>query len=78
MRHFTRGHLSEAVEAGFKVVRARLRELTGHETGSEAFGKGALRVNGAAADWVDDDFNEGLKFLTMAIDRFRNEKTSTK
>lgn len=71
---YSSGHLTEAVEAGFKVVRARLRHLTGHETGSEAFGKGALRVTGAAETWVDDDFNEGLKFLTMAIDRFRNEK----
>ncbi|NUT54674.1 MAG: TIGR02391 family protein [Thermoleophilia bacterium] len=71
---YSSGHFSEAVEAAFKVVRARLRDLTGHETGSEAFGKGALRVNGAAATWVDEDFNERLKFLTMAIDRFRNEK----
>jgi hypothetical protein len=34
------GDYAEAVEKGFKVVRDRLRSLTGYETGSEAFGKG--------------------------------------
>jgi uncharacterized protein (TIGR02391 family) len=67
----------EAVEKGFKVVRDRLRKLTGHETGSEAFGKTKLHIRGAAAPNVDDDFNHGVKFLTMAIDRFRNEKSHT-
>jgi uncharacterized protein (TIGR02391 family) len=74
---FEGGDYAEAVEKGFKVVRDRLRSLTGHETGSEAFGKGSLYVNGAAASHVDDDFQAGVKFLTMAIDRFRNEKSHT-
>lgn len=68
---------AEAVEKGFKTVRDRLRKLTGHETGSEAFGKSKLHVKGAAAVNVDKDFNEAVKFLTMAIDRFRNEKSHT-
>lgn len=67
----------EAVEKGFKVVRDRLRELTKHETGSEAFGKGGLFIKGAAADNVEHDFQEAVKFLTMAIDQFRNEKSHT-
>jgi uncharacterized protein (TIGR02391 family) len=71
------GDYAEAVEKGFKVVRDRLRSLTTHETGSEAFGKGKLRIKGAAAPHVDDDFQNGVKFLTMAIDRFRNEKSHT-
>jgi hypothetical protein len=29
------------------------------------------------APHVDKDFNNGVKFLTMAIDMFRNEKTHT-
>jgi uncharacterized protein (TIGR02391 family) len=70
-------HFAEAVEKSFKTVRDRLRELTGHETGSEAFGKGKLHIRGAVAPNVDFDFNEGVKFLTMAIDRFRNEKSHT-
>lgn len=67
----------EAVEKSFKIVRDRLRTLTGHETGSEAFGKGHLHINGAAAANVENDFNQAVKFLTMAIDMFRNEKSHT-
>lgn len=68
---------AEAVEKSFKVVRDKLRELTGHETGSEAFGKGKLHIKGAAAPNVDSDFNQAVKFLTMSIDMFRNEKSHT-
>jgi uncharacterized protein (TIGR02391 family) len=71
------GSFAEAVEKGFKVVRDRLRTLSSYETGSEAFGKGNLYIRGAAASHVDDDFQNGVKFLTMAIDRFRNEKSHT-
>jgi uncharacterized protein (TIGR02391 family) len=71
------GDYGEAVEKSFKLVRDKLRTLTGHETGSEAFGKGHLYVDGAAAAHVDDDFQNGVKFLAMAIDRFRNEKSHT-
>jgi uncharacterized protein (TIGR02391 family) len=71
------GDYAEAVEKSFKLVRDRLRALTTHETGSEAFGKGKLYIDGAAASHVDDDFQAGVKFLTMAIDRFRNEKSHT-
>jgi len=71
------GDYAEAVEKSFKVVRDRLRSLTTYETGSEAFGKGKLHIEGAAAPHVDDDFQNGVKFLTMAIDRFRNEKSHT-
>jgi uncharacterized protein (TIGR02391 family) len=68
---------AEAVEKSFKVVRDRLRKITGYETGAEAFGKGKLHIKGAAAQNVDQDFNDAVKFLTMAIDRFRNEKSHT-
>jgi uncharacterized protein (TIGR02391 family) len=74
---FEKAEYPEAVEKGFKVVRDRLRHLTGYETGSEAFGKGKLHIKGASAPNVDHDFNEGVKFLTMAIDKFRNEKSHT-
>jgi hypothetical protein len=39
---------TEAVEKSFKIVRDRLRALTTYETGSEAFGKGNLHIDGAA------------------------------
>ena len=68
---------AEAVEKSFKIVRQRLRVLTTYETGAEAFGKGKLHIDGAGASHVDDDFQNGVKFVTMAIDRFRNEKSHT-
>jgi uncharacterized protein (TIGR02391 family) len=74
---YAAGEYSEAVEKGFKVVRDRLRSLTGHERGSEAFGKGKIYIQGAAAQHVDKDFQSGVQFLTMAIDHFRNEKSHT-
>lgn len=74
---FEKEEYPEAVEKGFKVVRDRLRDLTGHETGSKAFGSGKLHIKGAVAQNVDPDFNEAVKFLTMSIDMFRNEKSHT-
>jgi len=76
-RLFEKEEYPEAVEKGFKIVRDRLRVLTGHETGSKAFGNTKLHIKGAVAQNVDHDFNEGVKFLTMAIDMFRNEKSHT-
>lgn len=72
---YEKGHYAEAVEKSFKVVRDRLRILTGYETGAKAFGSGKLHIKGAVAAHVDGDFNEGVKFLCMAIDNFRNEKS---
>jgi len=74
---YERGDYAEAVEKSFKLVRDKLRSLTGYETGSEAFGKGHLYVDGAVATHVDEDFQNGVRFLMMAIDRFRNEKSHT-
>jgi len=76
-RLYEQGAYAEAVEKGFKVVKDRLRTLTGYERGSDAFGRGGLHIKGAVADHVDEDFNQGVKFLTMAIDHFRNEKSHT-
>lgn len=71
------GNFAEGVEKSFKIVRERLRELTGYETASDAFGKGGLHIKGAAAPHVDEDFNRASQFLMMSIDRFRNEKSHT-
>ena len=71
------GYFGEAVEKSFKIVRDKLRTLTGHETSSEAFGKGNLFIKGAAASNVEDDFQSAVKFLGMSIDFFRNEKAHT-
>jgi uncharacterized protein (TIGR02391 family) len=77
MSLYKSGAHAEAVEKSFKVVKDKLRTLTGYESGSEAFGKGKLHIKGASAENVDHDFNEAVKFLMMAIDMFRNEKSHT-
>jgi uncharacterized protein (TIGR02391 family) len=74
---FEKAAYAEAVEKSFKIVKDRLRTLTSFESGSDAFGRGNLHIKGAAAPNVDHVFNQGVKFLTMAIDNFRNEKTHT-
>jgi uncharacterized protein (TIGR02391 family) len=74
---FNDTHYAESVEKSFKVVKDRLRVLTSYERGSDAFGSGKLHIKGAIAPNVDDDFNQAVKFLTMAIDMFRNEKSHT-
>lgn len=74
---YKNGYHAEAVEKSFKIVKDKLRNLTGFESGSEAFGKGKLHIKGAAANNVDSDFNKAVQFLTMAIDMFRNEKSHT-
>lgn len=74
---FLSENYAEAAEKSFKAIKDKLRELTGFEKGSEAFGKGKLHIKGSAATNVDSDFNEAVKFLTMAIDMFRNEKSHT-
>ena len=65
----------EAVAKSFRIARDKLREVSGHEKGSDAFGKAGLHIRGAAAPHVDLDFNDGVKFLLMSIDMFRNEKS---
>jgi uncharacterized protein (TIGR02391 family) len=76
-RLYKPGTYAVAVEKSFKIVRDRLRKLTGFERGGDAFGNTQLHIKGAAAPHVGHDFNEGSKFLMMAIDMFRNEKSHT-
>jgi uncharacterized protein (TIGR02391 family) len=77
MSLYNSGAHAEAVEKSFKIVKDKLRILTGYESGSEAFGKGKLHIKGASAENVDSDFNKAVQFLMMAIDMFRNEKSHT-
>lgn len=70
-------HFTEAAMKGFMLVRDRLRELTGHERATEAFGKGGLRINSSVAEHVDDDFQKAVMFLAMSGDMFRNVGSHT-
>jgi len=74
---YTHEYYPEAALKGFKIVKERLRELTGFERATDAFGKGGLYINGSAAEHVDTDFQNAAKYLMMAIDSLRNEGSHT-
>lgn len=70
-------HYREAIGNAFMVVKDRLRDITGFENGYRAFDEGGLYIKGALAENVDPDFQEAVKRLLGAIDKFRNEKFHT-
>lgn len=73
------GHYFNAVEESYKVVRKKLKDITGKEKATDAFNSanyekifGHKPINDA-----EKDFFEGIKFLHMAIQFLRNEKAHT-
>ena len=68
-----------AVEEAYKIVRQKLRELTGEEKASQAFCETNIeKIFGHnPSDAAEKDFFEGVKFINMAIQNFRNEKAYT-
>jgi len=73
------GHYFNAVEESYKIVREKLRSITGKEKAHEAFNEKNYRAifgNEAKTD-AEKDFFEGVKFLHMAIQNLRNEKAHT-
>jgi uncharacterized protein (TIGR02391 family) len=72
-------HYFNAVEESYKIVREKLREITGKEKAHEAFKKEnyLIILGHKAKNEAEEDFFEGVKFLHMAIQRLRNEKAHT-
>ena len=73
------GHYFNAVEESYKIVRKKLKDITGKEKATDAFNNsnyekifGHNPINDA-----EKDFFEGVKFLHMAIQFLRNEKAHT-
>jgi len=73
------GHYFNAVEEAYKIVRKKLKDITGKEKAHEAFkGENYLKIFGhEAVSDTEKDFFEGVKFLHMAIQKLRNEKAHT-
>jgi len=73
------GHYFNAVEESYKIVRAKLKYITGKEKAHEAFNENNyITIFGhEAKDDAEKDFFEGVKFLHMAIQKLRNEKAHT-
>jgi uncharacterized protein (TIGR02391 family) len=73
------GHYYNAIEESYKIVRSKLREITGKEKAHEAFKEDnySLIFGHKAKNEIENDFFEGVKFLHMAIQKLRNEKAHT-
>lgn len=73
------GHYFNAVEEAYKVVRKKLKDVSGKEKATDAFcAANYEKIFGhQPVDGVESDFFEGVKFLHMAIQFLRNEKAHT-
>ena len=73
------GHYFNAVEEAYKVVRKKLKDVSGKERATDAFGASNYEniFGHQPADDTEKDFFEGVKFLHMAIQFLRNEKAHT-
>jgi len=73
-----------AVEESYKFVRERLKELTGSEKATLAFGyenntdvDNELIFGHNPVDVIEADFYKGIRFLHLAVQFLRNEKSHT-
>ncbi|PIV86509.1 MAG: TIGR02391 family protein [Candidatus Moranbacteria bacterium CG17_big_fil_post_rev_8_21_14_2_50_41_107] len=73
------GHYFNAVEEAYKIVRKKLKDITGKERATDAFASTNYeKIFGhQPVDDVEKDFFEGVKFLHMSIQFLRNEKAHT-
>jgi uncharacterized protein (TIGR02391 family) len=73
------GHYFNAVEEAYKIVRKKLKDVTGKEKATDAFNNANYeKIFGhQPTDDVESDFFEGVKFLHMSIQFLRNEKAHT-
>ncbi|MFD7307720.1 TIGR02391 family protein [Promicromonospora sp. NPDC059942] len=68
-----------AVEESYKVVREKLREITGSEKATDAVRPANFEklFGHQPATEAESDFFDGVKYLNMAIQFLRNEKAHT-
>jgi uncharacterized protein (TIGR02391 family) len=73
------GYYFNAVEEAYKIVRGKLKSITGSEKATEAFNEQNYKkiFGHQPINEVEKDFFEGVKFLHMAIQFLRNEKSHT-
>ncbi len=73
------GYYFHAVEEAYKVVRKKLKNITGKERAHEAFSESNLETifGHKPKNDAEKDFFEGVKFLHMAVQFLRNEKAHT-
>ncbi|MFZ5365149.1 MAG: TIGR02391 family protein [Patescibacteria group bacterium] len=73
------GHYFNAVEEAYKIVRKKLKDITGKEKATDAFNSSNYeKIFGhQPVEQAEKDFFEGVKFLHMSIQFLRNEKAHT-
>jgi uncharacterized protein (TIGR02391 family) len=73
------GHYFNAVEESYKIVREKLKSITGEEQAHKAFKEdNCEKIFGhEPQNDAEKDFFEGVKYLHMAIQNLRNEKAHT-
>jgi uncharacterized protein (TIGR02391 family) len=73
------GHYFNAIEEAYKIVRKKLKDVTGKEKATDAFNASNYeKIFGSQpCNEARRDFFEGVKFLHMAIQFLRNEKAHT-
>jgi uncharacterized protein (TIGR02391 family) len=79
------GDYFHAVEESYKLVREKLRELTGSERASDVFNNSAqneahyeaLFGKAEAVDAAEADFFRGVGYLHLGVQHLRNEKAHT-
>ena len=73
------GHYFNAVEEAYKIVREKLKDITGKEKATDAFSNSNYeKIFGhQPQNDAEKDFFGGVKFLHMAIQFLRNEKAHT-
>ena len=78
-QYLVTGDYFHAVEESYKLVRGKLREITGSEKATDAFAADNIEsiFGHKAANQAEDDFFTGVKFLNMSIQFLRNEKAHT-
>jgi uncharacterized protein (TIGR02391 family) len=72
-------HYFNAVEEAYKIVRQKLKDITGKEKATDAFSNPNYeKIFGhQPKNDAEKDFFEGVKFLHMSIQFLRNEKAHT-
>lgn len=84
-RYLTTGDYFHAVEESYKVVREKLRDLTGSERSTDVFNENAqsnrhharLFGKAAPANPAEADFFRGVGYLHLGVQFLRNEKAHT-
>ncbi|MBQ1028960.1 TIGR02391 family protein [Micromonospora sp. C97] len=84
-KYLATGDYFHAVEESYKLVRGKLREITGKEKASDVFNNSAQNIahyealfgKATPANDAEADFFRGIGYLHLGVQHLRNEKAHT-